>query len=85
MTDLEFDVLDELYFLQPYSYLLKTMKMDEQEVKSTLKVLLEKGWVKCYKSPSEEMDPDQVDFENCFAKYHYLASKAGLLAHNSNF
>ncbi len=85
MTDLEFDVLDELYFLQPYSHLLKTLDMGEEEIKSTLRELLEKGWVKCYKSPSEELDLDQVDFENSFAKYHYLASKAGLLAHNSNF
>lgn len=85
MTDFEFDVLDELYFLQPYSYLLKTMKMDDLKVKSTLKDLLKKGWVKCYKSPSEELDTDQVDYENCFAEYHYLASKAGLFAHNSNF
>ncbi len=85
MTDFEFDVLDELYFLQPYSYLIETVKMDEEDMKSTLRELLDKGWVKCYKSPSEELDIEDVDFENSFAKYHYLASKAGLLAHNSNF
>ncbi|MFW5726897.1 MAG: hypothetical protein ACOCW4_03425 [bacterium] len=44
--------------------------------------LLEKGWIRCYLSASEEALEDEIDFENKYQTYYYLASKKGLLAHN---
>ena len=85
MTEIEFDVLDELYFLQTYEYLIKTLKLDDTSLKETLLVLLERGWVKCYSTPNDETEFDSSAFEKEYWNYHYLASKAGLLAHNSNF
>jgi len=85
MTEIEFDVLDELYFLQSYEYLVKTLKMDDAKLKPTLISLLEKGWVKCYRTPNDEIEFDNSEFESEYWNYHYLASKAGLLAHNSNY
>ena len=85
MTEIEFDVLDELYFLQSYEYLIRTLKLHDNTLKETLFELLKKGWVKCYSSPTEELDFESSEFEKEYWNYHYLASKAGLLAHNSNF
>ena len=85
MTDNEFDLLDELYFLQSYPYLVKTLNMSEDVIHSTLDILLKKGWIKCYISPTEEIDFDISKFEKEYWNYHYLATKAGLLAHNSNY
>ncbi|MCG8307154.1 MAG: transporter [Cytophagales bacterium] len=85
MTDIEFDILDELYFLQSYDYLLKTLKLNDNLLKRLLLDLIEKGWVKCYGSPTEEEPLESPDFEKDYWNYHYLATKAGLLAHNSNF
>jgi DNA-binding MarR family transcriptional regulator len=85
MTNAEFDVLDELYFLQAYKELVETLKMSDSELKSILENLLKRGWIKCYLSPLEEKELDISDLEKEYWNYHYLATKAGLLAHNSNF
>ncbi|NJN24718.1 MAG: hypothetical protein HC819_01350 [Cyclobacteriaceae bacterium] len=84
MTNNEFEVLDELYFLQSYTYLAKTLELDDHKLKTTLRQLLEKKWVKCFASPMEELDFEPGKFENDFWNYYYLASKEGLLAHNGN-
>ena len=85
MTNAEFDVLDELYFLQAYKELVETLKMSDSELKPILENLMKRGWIKCYLSPFEEKELDISDLEKEYWNYHYLATKAGLLAHNSNF
>ena len=85
MTTNEFDVLDELYFLQSYEDLIKTLKLPNKTIKEALLELIKKGWLKCYISPTEELTFESTEFERDYRNYHYLATKAGLLAHNSNF
>lgn len=85
MTTIEFDVLDELYFLQSYEDLIKTLKLPDKAIKEALLELIKKGWLKCYISPTEELPFESAEFERDYRNYHYLATKAGLLAHNSNF
>lgn len=85
MTNIEFDVLDELYFIQSYANLAKALKLSDENLKSTLCNLLEKEWIKCFSSPTEEIEFESNEFEKDYWKYHYLANKAGLLAHNSNY
>jgi len=82
MTDLEFDVLDELYFVVPFTHLQEELDMDDTTLKEVLRSLLDKGWVKCFLSASEEAVNSEMDFENKYKDYYYLASKQGLLAHN---
>ncbi len=85
MTDIEFQILDELYFLQPYTYLAKTLGLTDSELSAGILALLQKGWVRSYVSPTEEVDFHHIDFKNNYWSFYYLASKKGLLAHNSNF
>ena len=85
MTNIEFDILDELYFLQSYEYLIRTLRLNDTILKESLQELIEKGWVKCFSSPMEEKIFESSEFEKDYWNYHYLATKAGLLAHNSNF
>jgi hypothetical protein len=82
MTDLEFDVLDELYFIQPFEELLKITLFGEEELKVTLTQLLLKNWIKCYFPLEQEIAYDPKLFDVNFKKYYYIATKAGLLAHN---
>ena len=82
MTDAEFDVLDELYFVQPFSHLLEELEFDAQELKPILQGLLNKGYIKCFFNMNEEVFEDQLDFQNQYQDYFYLATKKGLLAHN---
>lgn len=83
MTDREFEVLDELYFVIHYNELFGALKFRTEELKSVIVSLWNKGWLRCYLGVDNELDGDTVDFENQFDKYHYLASKEGLMAHNS--
>ena len=83
MTDNEFDVMDELYFVTAFANLATQVKLTEQELKQTLQNLLAKGWIKCYRSASEELVAGELDFANQYKQYYFLATKAGLLAHNS--
>ena len=82
MTDLEFDILDELYFVTSFHELEKSTDKGEAEILFVLKTLLEKGWIKCFKDVTEEITATEKDFSNNYKNYQYLATKAGLLAHN---
>jgi hypothetical protein len=82
MTDLEFDVLDELYFVVPYQQIKEELELEDETLREVLRQLLDKGWIKCFLSASEEALQDEIDFENKYQTYFYLASKKGLLAHN---
>jgi DNA-binding Lrp family transcriptional regulator len=83
MTDIEFDVIDELYFVTPFDTLADQVAIPEQELKQTLQNLLAKGWIKCFKTASEELMPAALNFDKEYRQYYFLATKAGLLAHNS--
>ncbi len=84
MSDLEFDVLDELYFIQSYDSLLKAIDLEESVLRSILGKLLNKGWIRCYRSASDEIPIDEIDLQTEYMKYLYLASKSGLLAHTTS-
>lgn len=79
----DFDVLGELYFLTSYQELISATGLNDQILKSVLSRLSENGMIRCYEDAENEIDNDSIDIENLFDKYHYLASKEGLFAHNS--
>ena len=82
MTDPEFEVLDELYFVKSYNDLAISLDMEENEVREVLNSLLNKGWIKIFYPIDEELTFDQLQFNLNYKNYHYIATKAGLLAHN---
>ena len=83
MSDLEYDLLDELYFIQSYHQIKKTLDWEDDTLKNTLNQLFQKGWLKCYLSPNEELFGKEIDLATGYRSYFYLASKEGLFAHNS--
>jgi predicted transcriptional regulator len=83
MTDEEFDIIDELYFISPFDELMKNLKMEESELVKALLGLIRKGWVKCLEKETDNELEAGGNFAAEFKKYNYLAAKAGLLAHNS--
>ena len=82
MTDLEFDVLDELYFVISFDELKSATELDTETLRKVLLGLLHKGWIKCFRDRIESLSPEEVNFEHDYMRYYYLASKEGLLAHN---
>ncbi|MGL1885976.1 MAG: hypothetical protein OCD76_05635 [Reichenbachiella sp.] len=83
MSDHEFDVLDELYLLTSFIDLKDKVGMEDEEIKPVLTKLNNRGWLRCYEEPEQELGSQEIDLEINFRKYHYLASKAGLKAHTS--
>ncbi len=83
LSEHEYEIIDELYFLVSFEELLKILPMDKDVLKQGLGNLVDKRWVKCYNNPEQDVDFHDVDFENQFDKYHYLATKEGLFIHNS--
>ncbi|PIB36150.1 hypothetical protein BFP72_12470 [Reichenbachiella sp. 5M10] len=81
MSDYEYDVLDELYFLISFQELKSNVGMEDEEIRPVLTKLHQKGWIKCFEAPDEEVKEEEVDLEIDFRKYSYLATKAGLKAH----
>jgi len=83
MTDEEYDILNELYFLTAFKELSDACGLEPKKLKTALWNMIIKGWVNCFKNYDQEINPTKKDFEYQFTNYHYLASKKGLLAHNA--
>lgn len=82
MSDEEFDLLDELYFVQSYSYLKDTLGWEEHLILKTLTQLYSKSYIKCLTEPDQERF-DQVDISKEGTSLYFLATKKGLMAHNA--
>ncbi|KEO72765.1 hypothetical protein [Anditalea andensis] len=82
MTEEEFELLDELYFVQGYGYLKEELGWDDEKLLITLQELFEKGYIKCLTHPDKELF-DQINIEAKGASYFYLATKKGLMHHNT--
>jgi hypothetical protein len=82
MTDAEFDVLDELYFVTSYKDLQSNAGLTEEDLIGTLKELKAKSWIKVLSGPDDEVRDEEIDISGSYSEYFYLASKKGLLAHN---
>ena len=83
MSEQEFIVLDELYFLQSFQELKAQCGLSAEELKVVLGNMLNKGWVKGLRSRDGEEPVEPAEFQENYSSILYLATKAGLLAHNS--
>lgn len=82
MSDEEFDLLDELYFVQNFDYLSESLGWNDELLLATLQSLYQEGMIKCLTSPdNERFDRVEVLLEG--KSLYYLATKKGLMAHNT--
>ena len=82
MSENEFDLMDELYFVQHYSYLKGVLGWEDQIMLETLSLLHDQGLIKCLRSPDEEIF-SAVNFTEEGKSLYYLATKKGLMVHNT--
>jgi hypothetical protein len=82
MSEEEFDLLDELYFVQPYHYLKETLGWDDEKLLVNLQELNNKGFIKCLAHPDKEIF-DNIKISEQGTEYFYLATKKGLMHHNT--
>jgi hypothetical protein len=84
MTENEFDILDELYFVASYPDLRSTLSLSDDELCEGLQSLLSKGYIRImYPDQDTEHAYDPDTFGKLCQDYFFLATKAGLVVHNS--
>jgi len=82
MSEEEFDLLDELYFVQPYTYLKEALGWEDDKLLFNLQMLNNKGFIKCLSHPDQEIF-DNIKISEHGQQYFYLATKKGLMNHNT--
>lgn len=83
MSDAEFDVLDQLYFVTRLDQIQEEVEIIQEELIQVLESLHQKGWIKILETVDDELSTDKIDLKNQAEQYFFLATKEGLLAHNS--
>lgn len=84
MTDAEFDILDELYFVATFTELQQRTRLPADELDAGLRSLLEQGLVRAYwPDPDTELAYEPTSFGALRQDCYFLASKDGLLQHNT--
>lgn len=84
MTNKEFDLLDELYFVTSFEDLESALEWPVEELFSILGSAIENGWVKCLEKKTEhEVVFSATELRNKYTEVFFLASKKGLMQHNS--
>jgi hypothetical protein len=84
VTDPEYDLLDELYFVTPFRTLLQKTGLPAAELEDQLRTLLEQGLIRSYwPDPDTELAYETTSFGAIARDAAYLASKEGLLQHNT--
>lgn len=83
MTDLEYEIIDELYFVISFQELKEQLEISAEELLLELDKMIRKGWVKVFTTDHEDVEIDAVDFSSSYQLFNYLASKKGLMIHNS--
>lgn len=85
LTSIEYDILNAVYFVEPFENILKECSEKEPVIADVLKQLIHKKYIvpmKWDESKSEYLRSFIYDSDNMRA-YNYLATKEGLMAHNS--
>ncbi|HSY62243.1 MAG TPA: hypothetical protein VK796_10220, partial [Cytophaga sp.] len=77
MTDLEFDLIDNLYFVQRFETLCDAMEIGEEELKKMLFQMVQKDWVKVMDMQTDEEIVDAEVWTKNHSGYFYLATKKG--------
>jgi hypothetical protein len=85
LSDIEYDILNAIYFVEPFDTIKSECKAPEAIIADVLKQLIDKKYV----TPMEFDEAKQeyirtyfYDSDNMRA-YFYLATKDGLMAHNT--
>jgi hypothetical protein len=82
MTDIEFDILDELYFIKTFAQLQAVFNDQTVDLEQALWQLVEKDWVKIVDGSDQEIKVSKMEY--CVQKdnLRFNATKSGLKAHN---
>ena len=88
LTELQFDILDALYFVEPYDVLLREVMRQsgatEHQIAADLRELISRRLVQAMHFDERAHDWVRAPFHDAdrLGEFRYLATKEGLLKHN---
>ncbi len=82
MSDAEYEILDELYFIKTFGELQGLFMSGEFHLEEELWKLIQKEWVKILGDQDEEIVLEKDEFMEQKTKFRFNATKKGLMAHN---
>lgn len=85
LNDIEYDILNAVYFVEPFENILAECKHPANIVADVLKQLIQKKYIvpmRFDEATQEYVRSFIYDSDNMYA-YSYLATKDGLIAHNT--
>lgn len=84
LNDVQFDILDAIYFVEPLENILDEVDAPRAVVLDELRTMIDKGWVQVLR-----FDEDRGDYvrtaiydSDQMGDFRYLATKDGLMKHN---
>jgi hypothetical protein len=85
LSDIEYDILNAIYFVEPFSTLIAECDTPEKIIADVLKQLIDKKYVTPMQFDEEKQEYVRTYFHDSdnMNAYFYLATKEGLMAHNS--
>lgn len=85
LSDIEYDILNAIYFVEPFDNIVSECREPEKIVADVLKQLIAKKYVSPMRFDEEKQEYIRTYFYDSddMRAYHYLATKDGLLAHNT--
>lgn len=86
LNDIQFDILDALYFVEPFEKLREEVSSPLPVIIDELRTLIDKGWVQVmiYDEDAHDYVRTGIFDSDHLEEYHFLATKEGLLKHNGH-
>ena len=81
ITDIQFRILDSLYFVEPFEKIVEESGQSTYVVADELKTLISRGWVQVMEFDKESGDFVKTIFYDSdnMHDFHFLATKEGML------
>jgi len=86
LTELQFDILDCIYFVEPLDKILEEVDHPRPVVIDELKNMIDKGWVQVmgYDEQANDYLRTHIFDSDNLQEFRFLATKEGLLRHNGH-
>ncbi len=84
LNELQFDILDSLYFVEPFEKIQEECDAPRAVVVDELRTLIDRGWVQvmAYHDAKGDFVRTAIFDTDHLEDYRFLATKEGLLKHN---
>jgi hypothetical protein len=86
LNDVQFDILDAIYFVEPLENILEEVPAPRAVVLDELRTMIDKGWIQVLRFDEQRGDYIRTAIYDSdhMEDFRYLATKDGLMRHNGH-